>query len=258
MDAHLKHYEENKESIQVQRELEAKENPSCLSKWFPIVSKIPGVNTPKTYLIPIHFNDQLHALDSDFTEEFKKAIVEVKEKAKLLGYPVFIKNSLFSGKHNWEHTCFLKKEEDLVNHFLTITDFAYAVGVDDCLYWVVREYLNPTTTVYTDSKMPVTTERRYFIEDGKVVFHHPYWPEHTLENQNPTPSNWKELLVDINYESDEEIALLKELSEKVSQALPGAWSVDWLKVGDQWYLIDMGVAHRSFKWKEYALGTKGL
>jgi hypothetical protein len=232
--------------------------PTCLSHWYPVVSNIPEIKTPETAYFPIHFDDQLQALDRKLTPALLSTIEQIKVKAKEFGYPVFIKNSVFSGKHSWKYTCFVEKEEDIQDHFLAITDFAYTVGCDESLFWVVRKYLKPDALIHTDCDMPVTFERRYFIEDGKVVFHHPYWPESSLENQSPTPANWRDLLKITNEESDEEITLLKSLTEKVANVLPGNWSVDWLKVGTKWYLIDMAEKHKSYIWKDYDLGTKGL
>lgn len=254
----IEEFEKNRPQIQAQIEAKARSNKNCLTYWYPVIQSISEIKTPETYWFPIHYKDQIDSLEGKISEDLTKTIELLKEKAKILGYPVFIKNSLFSGKHNWQHTCFVEKEEDLLEHFKTLTDMAYAFGVDDSMYWVIRKYLKPDALIWTDSQMPVTFERRYFTEDGKVSFHHPYWPEKALLNQNPTPENWKELLVITNHESDEEIKLLSNLTQKVADVLPGSWSVDWLKVGNQWYLIDMAEKHKSFIWADYVDGKKGL
>lgn len=256
--AQMAEYEKNKDKIQAEIRKKAEENKNCLSYWFPIVAAIPEIKVPDTKIFKVDYVDQLNALDKGVSEEIKKVVEEIKAVGKEWGYPLFIKNSLFSGKHSWKHTCFVEKEEDILNHFLALTDMGYAFGVDECLYWVVRKYLKPEALIYTDMDMPVTFERRYFVEDGKVTFHHPYWPPHALENQGPTPENWRELLVVTNHESDEEIKLLKHLTELVGEKFKGSWSVDWLKVGDEWYLIDMAEKHRSYIWQDYSEGKKGL
>lgn len=252
------HYNQNKDKIEQERFNRANTNPTCLTYWYPKIQTIKEIKTPETYWYPVHFDDQLKTLDQTIPESVLKTVELIKEKGKILGYPLFIKNSLFSGKHDWKRTCFVEKEEDILNHFRALTDFHYMVGCEECLYWVVRKYLKPDALIFTESNMPVTFERRYFIEDGKVVFHHPYWPEKALLSQNPTPDNWKELLKITNHESDEEIKYLKELTEKVAVVCPGSWSIDWLKVGNDWYLIDMAEKHKSFMWSDYEHGKKGI
>jgi len=53
----------------------------------------------------------------------------------------------------------------------------------------------------------------------------------------------RELLEELNQQSAEEIAELTELSERVSRAISGTWSIDWLHVPDRDRLcIDMAHA----------------
>lgn len=257
VDAQMKDLEKNKDKIELERLDMAKNNPSCLSFWYPIISTLPGINTPKTKLFPIHFKDQLTLIDQEPTKESLQVIEQMKEFSKELGYPVFMKNSLFSGKHSWKNTCFVSSPDQFLPHLRHLTDFAYAVGCEESLYWIVREII-PTKAPFTAfNEMPVTKERRYFVKDGKVVFHHPYWIPSSI--QDPSIENWAEELEKLNHESPEEIKELVSLSETVAKALPGFWSVDFLQdVNGKWYLIDMALGNKSFCWRDYPLGTTGL
>jgi hypothetical protein len=253
----MKYIEENKDKITQEREESCKKNKTCLSFWFPIVSKIPGVLTPKTFIYPIHFEDQLDFIDNKNNPNVKKTIALIRSQAEILGFPVFIKNSLFSGKHSWLYCCYVDSAEKLLSHFRNLTDQSYGVGCAECMFWVLREYIKPKFTFTAHEGMPVTKERRYFVENGKVVFHHPYWPPKSVQNAS-TP-DWESQLAILNEESPPEISYLKELSEKVGVALGGSWSVDWMQAeSGEWFLIDMAEAHKSFKWKDYPLGTIGL
>jgi hypothetical protein len=257
VDSQMKYAEENKDKIRLEREESCKNNKSCLSYWFPIVSKIEGIKTPKTFLYPIHFEEQLTLLDQPPSSRTKEVIESIKKQANKLGFPVFIKNSLFSGKHDWLMTCFVNSEDKLLSHFKKITNFAYGVGCAESMFWILREYINPKYTFTAHNGMPVTKERRYFVENGKVVFHHPYWVPNSVDN--PSSPNWESELEAINLESLEEISLLKALTEKVGIALGDSWSVDWMQSDSgEWFLIDMAESNKSFKWHDYPLATVGL
>lgn len=256
-EAQMKFLEENKDIIKKQREESALNNKTCLTYWYPKIKSLKAVLTPKTLIFPMHFEDQLSLLDQKPTDSFKEVIKKIKEEGKSLGSPLFLKNSLFSGKHNWQHTCFIKDLEKLEDHVGSITDFAYTVGCEESMFLILREFIDTKSPFTAFGGMPVTKERRYFVEEGKVTFHHPYWPPESI--REPSIENWQELLEKLNQEPEDEIKYLKKLTEIVGQTLGGSWSVDWLQGSNgQWYLIDMAEKHKSFIWKNYPLGLKGL
>ena len=99
--------------------------------------------------------------------------------------------------------------------------------------------------------MPITRERRYFVEDGIVIGHHPYWPSAAFADCSDLPSDWEAKLAALNQEDPAEVAELSALSAKVGVVLPGAWSVDWLHTARGWYLTDMAHAETSFVWPQH-------
>ena len=100
-------------------------------------------------------------------------------------------------------------------------------------------------------EMPVNSERRYFIKDGKIICHHPYWFEGAISGSRyhkpPLPENWKDLSAQMNFESLGEKIILHNYAEKVAALLDGFWSVDFCrgKTGT-WYLIDMAEGEKSW------------
>ena len=247
MKKHIEHFEKNKDLIAAQREEEAKNNKNCFSYWFPKINSIEGVLTPKTIIVPFHYNDLLKALDSNFTESYFKSLEAVKEACRNLGFPCFIKNSHFSGKHSWNQNCFVQKEEDLENNLLNLTSDAYCLGVSDSLYIIVRELIPTRPAFFAFGGTPITKEFRFFVIDGKVTHVQPYWPLNSIND--PNADDFDDRLKQISTLSQEQEKYLMDLSQKVSQNIEGAWSVDWLqsKSGD-WYLIDMALEESSFKW----------
>jgi len=236
----------------------AQENKTCITHWYPAIKNI--VNTPDTMIVPVSTDLQFALAGDPMTPELKEELDSIVCKfhvfASKVGYPVFIKNSLFSSKHGWNKTCFIENEDaNIVEHIANICSDWYCVSNDFSLYLVFRAFIKTEPAFHAFyGGMPVTKERRYFIEGGKVIGHHPYWPPESIES--PSVDNWEHLLDRINFESPSEITVLTSLSEQIGEVLPGAWSVDWL-FGDDgiWYCIDMAEKQKSYVWMDYLKKT---
>lgn len=184
-------------------------------------------------------------LSADFIEALESA-------SSQLGYPVFMRTDLCSGKHDWKETCFVPKAGDLMPHLMALCEFnelAQIIGLDYTSI-VLREFLELETSFTAfHGEMPINKERRYFVKEGKVVCHHPYWPAEAFKGHTNDPG-WEAKLADLNYESGEEISLLSGLAKKAGEALGDSWSVDFAKAKNgNWYLIDMALAESSYHWE---------
>jgi hypothetical protein len=120
---------------------------------------------------------------------------------------------------------------------------------------VVREMLNTESLFFAFDDMPITRVRRYFVRDGVVEDHYPYWPAGALENPHARTAErrgldgdeWLPLLRHGSVESPDEVAELTPLTERATSVLHGAWSVDWLWTTDRgWVLIDAAHAEESY------------
>jgi hypothetical protein len=194
-----------------------------------------------------------------YKQEYREIAEAISEFSKTIGVPFFLKRGNFSGKHCWKDACFVDSSdpEVIIRHMTEI-------AVDAEMFWCDPEYcfvaraMIPTKSAFKAfwGEMPVTKERRYFIRDGQVEFHHPYWPPFSIETERgellTQEPNWKALLAEVNRETPEEVEYLTEQSRKIASALPGYWSVDWLQdVDGNWWLIDMADGDTSFRWEEY-------
>lgn len=210
--------------------------------WWPRVCGL-GVPAPGTKVLEFG-SRRLAGLCCPENEEdaasARRVIEAVKEAARGFGYPVFIRTDHASGKHNWENACYVASEEDLprclgglieANELADLTPEAI----------VVRRYI-PLESAFVAfwGNMPVAKERRYFVRDGKVVCHHPYWPEDAVRfPPGREPEGWREKLAALNEETPEEIELLSGCAARLGAALPGYWSLDFAKGRDGvWYFID--------------------
>lgn len=207
-------------------------NENSLKFWFPKIKDL-GIPVPRTFFC--------HTLDETF------------QAADQIGYPVFLRTDLCAGKHDWDKSCFVQSKSQLRDNLFRIeqaNERWTMLGIPfECS--VVREFLDLETSFTAFAgNMPINKERRYFVKDGEVICHHPYWPEDAFDRHPARMANdldWKEKLRKLNEESGE--GILTEYAAKVSRAISGYWSVDFAKAKDgQWYLLDMALGKNSYHW----------
>ena len=226
-------------------------NRTSLLWWYP---KVAGaVDMPKTIIVPIDPPRDAEELlfrekeaDDPPLAAYSTAIMEAGRK---VGYPLFIRTDLTSGKHSM--ACYVEKEPDI---FRAVAELVETHGG---LLWlnrdspvsaiVVRPWIELDSPFRAFAGLPISRERRYFVRDGKVVCRHPYWPEEAIQFWGEEPPGWQHQLGIISVQSETEIALLTGMAAKLSRRLPGAWSLDFArtKLG-QWLFIDAALAHESW------------
>jgi hypothetical protein len=213
--------------------------------WYPLVKKLP-VPQPGTILIPVNESLAWPVSESGNMypqfELFREAIIR-------LGLPVFIRTDQLSGKHEWKYTCFLNspKKKDLESHIRSLVNASLGCDImgRPVRAFAFRKYLYSAYTYKAFMGMPVSPERRYFIENGKVICHHPYWIDEAI--RNPSAKNWRELSAAMNTETDEEVKILTRYAEIISRKVDGFWSVDFMQtMGGDWTFIDMATGERSW------------
>jgi hypothetical protein len=223
------------------------ENQDSMLYWHPLIKDLP-IPQPKTLFVMLNEEEIKNLYD----ESVPQTVTEkVKVACDSLGYPCFLRTDLASGKHSWKKSCFIDGETELWEHIFEVTEFnlmADIMGLDFKAF-AVREFIpmdSKFTAFYGD--MPVNAERRYFVKDGKIICHHPYWIEEAIvESKTPSVSNWREIVKELNTETPEEIELLASYAKMVADKISGSWSVDFCKAKDGcWILIDMATAQRSW------------
>lgn len=235
--------------------------------WWSAVER-SGVPVPKTVMVrvedgPVSAESLLYD-GEDSPPPVLKYTQAIKDACAKVGYPAFLKTDLISGKHSWRNTCFVESPEAVEGHLFPVTE-AHALALmfeDDIEGWVVREMLNLAAPFTAFQGLPIGYERRYFVEDGEVVCHHPYWPEDALEWYGDVPpENWRVNLKAMSREGPLEVHLLTDMAERVGKEIRGAWSIDFACVPSPtfpggWMLIDMAVAEQS--WHPEHLGGDAL
>ncbi len=236
-------------------------NRNRLSYWFPLIPS--GIRVPRTLIMKYtnlgsresrDANDLINLLDGKIPPGFNNFCAMVMDAGNKVGWPFFLRTDYMSGKHCWKDTCYVQDPTcNISKHIVSLVEtsaLADILGFPTDV-WVVREMI-PTTPAFTAfwGDMPIVKERRYFVQDDKVVCHHPYWPPDAFENCRISRDNWRHRLDIMNTETHDEIELLSGLSSKVGEAIGGAWSIDWLwsEQKAQWFLTDMAEAKSSYHW----------
>ncbi|KKN98829.1 hypothetical protein LCGC14_0140700 [marine sediment metagenome] len=235
-------------------------NRNRLSWWFPKIPK--EILVPETRIFPKcvwadcganHFV-LIGVLDGRKPEAFDTLCWQLKAAGDELGYPFFLRTDYLSGKHGWNDTCFVTHAIEIPCHVARLIE--ESIGADilgfppDC--WIARKMISTIPSFFAfHGDMPIVKERRYFVQDSKVLCHHPYWPSEAFDFVRVSIDSWPTQLDEMNYQSSGEISLLSDLSAKVGGVVGGAWSIDWLwsEPEQQWYLIDMAEAETSYHWK---------
>lgn len=225
--------------------------------WWPLAA-LTDVPRPETIIIWTGIHPLMNMLDGKPLPDHLKDFITIG--AKKLGYPLFIRTDLASGKHNWKETCYVPSKDVLFQHIYGVVEENDMAGILGLNYQaiVLRKFI-PLEHHFTAfwGQMPVAKERRYFIRDGKVECHHPYWqeeaiavsswPEEELIKAYNLPKNWRSLLADLNRETEEEISLLTSYAEQFGKYLSGYWSLDFAKGQDgKWYFIDAALGDQSW------------
>ena len=222
--------------------------------WYPKTKDLP-IPQPKTVMVKMPFNtlfrfaEQGEPIPDLYRNRIEKA-------AKEIGFPLFLRTDLASGKHAWKDTCYVPQLEDLYQHIQGV------VESNDCADILGLNYsgLAFRELIETDwafkafwGEMPVARERRYFVEGGKVLCHHPYWIEQAIAewaegwSKPNLQQDWRQVLSELNTETPDEVKLLSGYAEQISAVLDGYWSLDFAHGRDgTWFFIDAAVGSHSW------------
>ena len=184
----------------------------------------------------------------------------------------FIKTGTFSCKFEFANArC--SEPEEMGEYFQVIQNIAMALGAGESVDLVVREYIEDTEdnpTIYHG--MPLRTEYRAFIDldhcdpttdepEPRLLGITPYWHPSVMEKALALASSdvgagfghitddyhtYREhkdsLILKFHIHRDDVIARITALLPALrAQGLQGQWSVDIMKNGEDFYLIDMAL-----------------
>lgn len=239
---------------------ESKSNPNQFGFWFSSVIKVLddptytlGVRYPRTNTVPFAKEGSDSVLKEDLDavngSPSIKAAVEMIEAAfdEFGTDELFIKNGLFSAKHSWNDTCYVKRDSDLTRHVANIMYEWFFGSGNYPVEFVVRELIPTKPVFHAFRGTPITQEFRFFSKDGQTYAYQPYWPLEAFNRSTNEPDVAKKL-AEINGEPEAELMqAMTATAGLITQELGGDWSVDFLidEDGKPW-LIDMAITSQSY------------
>lgn len=245
-------------------------NKNSIANWFePLkaaANKGKFFKIPETKIVrlPIELAQfiriEYHETSPSDREAFNKFIFDAFELED--GKTYFIKTGNFSSKFQFANAkC--SEPREMGEYFQVINNFAMDVGAGSTVDLTVREYIediegNPT--IYNG--MPLRTEFRAFVDfdKNKVFGTVPYWDptvmKNVLKNQaiaslNPNIMRDFETYLTqedkLNREFNDNVTLInREIESLIKDVdLSGQYSIDVMKNGDDFYLIDMALMRES-------------
>ena len=254
-------------------------NPNSMGFWLPpLVEGLYGsaffkVPDTKILRVPITML-QLTRLGFETLNPVTKEIVNryCQKVFHLDGYEdYFIKTGTYSSKYEFRnaHIHNPKEINEMGEYFLFLNHLTCSMASplnNRCFYganttneWVVREYIkdkenNPT--IYNG--LPLHTEYRVFVDfDTKEILGaSPYWRSDVMKNEFKKVSSPQERHDYVVYKMHEDIlnqryhesvqTVLAELKKVIPRIeLTGQWSVDVMRNGNDYYIIDMALAENS-------------
>lgn len=232
------------------------ENPNQFDYWFSTVTSVLdsgefGVKYPKTQTLPLsqELFDLILKEDAEAFESNPELVSMVAwiESAfeQFDSNVVFLKNSLFSAKHSWVDSCFIKKGTDVKRNIGNILYNWAMVSGDYPTGMVVREMIKTKPVFHAFSDMPITQEFRVFSKDGDSHSYQAYWVKGAI--QDPDCDDWEAKLESIESPSEELLNVMVQTANEITRKLGGDWSVDFLidENGEPW-LIDMALTSQSY------------
>lgn len=214
---------------------------NAIEYWYPkIEGKVP---TPQTVIVPAKSKWDSKG---NFRYVPKRYVVEITKQAEIFTFPIFLRASDSSCKHDWKDTCFVADKKDLERHIHRIANECECLDVFggvNVSSFAIREYIEMDSRFeYFWGKLPINPERRYFIYNHKIICHHPYWTAESIKDEQ-----YKDILDEINIESEEEKILLSKYACIIADEFDGYWSIDFCRARTgKWYCIDMAKGEQSW------------
>jgi len=242
------------------------QNPNELSNWYPAIDKAVQnqsfFKTPdtKVWTLPMELAQfirlEYQETNSRTRDLFNQLVFDYFELEDDKTY--FIKTGMFSSKFEFRNAkC--SEPREMGDYFIVINNYAMEVGAGQSIDLVVREYIEDPEdrpTIYNG--MPLRTEFRAFVDfdSDSIIGVVPYWFPSVMKNRfqkmdNPTVAQdyYTYMAMEDTLMHDYEKHLpdvKKHLSALLADVdLSGRYSVDIMKSGQDFYIIDCATMETS-------------
>ena len=254
-------------------------NPISMGFWLPpLVEGLYGnkfFKVPDTKILHVPITmlqltrlgfETLNPVTKEIVNRYCKKVFHLDEHGDY-----FIKTGTYSSKYEFRnaHIHEPKEVDEMGEYFLFLNHLTCSMaaptnnrsfyGANTTNEWVVREYIkdkegNPT--IYNG--LPLHTEYRVFVDfDTKEILGvSPYWRSDVMRGKFKEVSSPQERHDYVVYMMHEDVlnkrynesvqTVLNELKKVIPHVeLSGQWSIDVMRNGDDYYIIDMALAEHS-------------
>ena len=103
---------EEMRKLMIENYWNAKKNKTCISYWYPKIKESSiDVRMPETTFVFSNPSDRYELFDGKpRSRHYSDVISRLEKAADEIGYPCFMKNSIYSAKHSWLDTCFIENK----------------------------------------------------------------------------------------------------------------------------------------------------
>lgn len=243
------------------------DNPNSMVNWFEplkaaVQQSVSNFKIPETKMLrlPIELAQFIRLEYQDTSQHdkdmFDKIIFDEFELEDDKTY--FIKTGNFSSKFQFANAkC--SEPREMGQYFSVINNFGMSLGAGQSIDLVVREYIedvenNPT--IYNG--MPLRTEFRAFVDcdKNKVLGVAPYWHPVVMKRAlkhglaDSIQADYKTYQAHEDKLNREFNTHVSHVTKEIQALLPklelsGRWSIDVMKNGDDFYIIDLALMDES-------------
>ena len=236
-------------------------NSNNFSYWYPKV-KSCGIKMSKAWIFKFNFEEWKTIEAMEEKENREKALVILKEKIEgnkeiKRGRLYNIKNGAFSNKFN-ANDCF-SNYYDIPRKFLNIQYAGMCYDADGTSEMIIREVVDydPSVVPTIYNGLPLRPEYRVFVDfdNDNTLYIVNYWDyDYCYSHLNKTDKiifDYMRSYLESEFENnkDKVIELIENnlipYNKKNKDRLTGIWSVDIMKVDEDYYLIDMAIGCQS-------------
>lgn len=240
-------------------------NKNNMSYWYPKIVNC-GIKTPETFILNLSYGQFKWFLSDNYLEkdieQMSQYIKDILIKNNFdINRNLFIKTGNFSNKFDFS-TCKVTDISNIGKQFLDIYYTAMVVGAGYSTELVIRDFIKSDKDkkrIYNG--MPLNTEFRVFynFDNNESIDVFNYWDTKVIKDNLLKKSKYDEgakydydtfnnVSNDIEAEFERlKLEALNLVSEKMQKIdLTGIWSIDLMYANDEFYLIDMALAHQSY------------
>lgn len=235
-----------------------KKSLNNFSYWYPKITKDNKFKTPESIVLPISYEWHKWLGCDNYKEEkikeFQNYLISMIEKTNFnINRKLFIKTNDFSNKFVFNFPK-LESIDSIASQFLDVNYGGLIVGLPSATEIVIREYItNKEKVPEIYMGMPLNTEFRAFydFDEHILIDIFNYWDKETMESnlyghEKKIYMDYADILESKYRKNKDKLKSIITENLKNNNEFKGIWSIDFMYVNGEYYLIDMATVETSY------------